>query len=345
MVYRQTRKGKGRKKMKKILLFDTSQGTKNLGDFIIMDAIHKQLQFLLENNFVISYPTHMPILHSYQMLRKNEVSKACREADYKFLCGTNLFAHNLLHITLGWNINLIDAKNYEGSISIGCGSVPSDKKINSYTKAVYHKALNHEVVHSTRDERTKDFLESLGFQAINTGCPTTWSLTEEFCKEIPKEKASNVVFTLTDYKQDEQKDEMLLQLLLENYENVYFWPQGDADYDYFRKMKNADKVKLLGANLASYHHLLSNDALDLDYVGTRLHAGIYAMQHKRRSIIINVDNRAKDMARTYGLHIIEREQIQDVPNYIKQEIETNIKLNVENIKKWKQQFEKCEEEK
>ena len=80
-------------------------------------------------------------------------------------------------------------------------------------------------------------------------------------------------------------------------------------------------------------------------MGTRLHAGIYAMQHKRRSIIINVDNRAKDMARTYGLHIIEREQIQDVPNYIKQEIETNIKLNVENIKKWKQQFEKCEEEK
>lgn len=331
--------------MKKILLFDTSQGTKNLGDFIIMEAINKQMEFLLQNHFVIRYPTHMPILHSYQMLRENEVKKACDEADYKFLCGTNLLAHNLFHITLGWNINLIEAQNYKGSISIGCGSVPSGKKINAYTKAVYKKALNHEYIHSTRDERTKEFLESLGFKAINTGCPTLWSLTEDFCKQIKKEKAENVVFTITDYKKEKEKDEELLQILLEHYKTVYFWPQGAGDDEHLKELKNSDKVTILGANLAAYKTLLEDETIDLDYIGTRLHAGIYAMQHKRRSIIVNVDNRAKDMAQTYGLPIIEREKIKELPDYLKQEIEINIKLNQENIETWKKQFIECGEEK
>ena len=61
------------------------------------------------------------------------------------------------------------------------------------------------------------FLDSMGIKAINTGCPTTWTLTPEHCCEIPIKKADNVVFTLTDYNQDTKNDPLLIELLLDNY--------------------------------------------------------------------------------------------------------------------------------
>lgn len=37
-------------------------------------------------------------------------------------------------------------------------------------------------------KKTKVFLEEMGFKAWNTGCPTLWGLTPEFCTEIPSKK-------------------------------------------------------------------------------------------------------------------------------------------------------------
>ena len=77
---------------------------------------------------------------------------------------------------------------------------------------------------------------------------------------------------------------------------------------------------------------------DIDYIGTRLHAGIYAMQNKRRSIILIVDNRARDMKKTYNLVAVERDDIQQLNKIINTTIKTNIKINENYIKEWKEQF-------
>ena len=85
--------------------------------------------------------------------------------------------------------------------------------------------------------------------------------------------------------------------------------------------------------------ILESD-LELDYIGTRLHAGIRAMQKRRRSIIISIDNRAREMGKDYNLNVIEREDIENLEEYLLSEFKTDIKLNLDNIKKWKEQFKK-----
>ena len=55
---------------------------------------------------------------------------------------------------------------------------------------------------------------------------------------------------------------------------------------------------------------------ELDYVGTRLHAGVRAMQKGRRSIILSIDNRAREMGKDYNLNVIERNDIYKLEEYI-----------------------------
>lgn len=324
--------------MKKILLFNTSYGTQNLGDFIINEAIRDEMSDILKGNFIVNYGTHNPILRITQHLKPNPISDYCKKADLKFLCGTNLFAKSLDCLTPNFNINLYDAKCYKDSISIGCGMGDNSNKITLRTKKIYKKILSNDIIHSVRDEKTKKTLEELGKKVINTGCPTLWKLTEDFCRQIPKEKANNVIFTLTDYMQNSEIDQKLIDILVENYKNVYFWVQGSEDYDYYMQFKNTSSIKVIPPSLDEYKKVLGDE--DIEYVGTRLHAGIQAMRLKKRSIIIIVDNRARDMKNTYGLVTIERARInQELNKKINSTFETKIKINETAIKKWKKQFE------
>ena len=74
-------------------------------------------------------------------------------------------------------------------------------------------------------------------------------------------------------------------------------------------------------------------------MGTRLHAGMFAMQHQKRTVILAIDNRVRDMKLTYDLNVLERGQIDQLDRYINSEIKTNLKINFKNIRKWFSQFE------
>lgn len=198
------------------------------------------------------------------------------------------------------------------------------------------KIFSKKYIHSVRDERTKKILENLGFQAINTGCPTLWSLTPEFCKQIPTDKADNVVFTLTFYDKDPKNDQKLIDILKENYNKVYFWVQGSEDYEYFKTFKNIEQIEIVSPALDSYRKILQQE--NIEYVGTRLHAGIFAMKNKKRSIILSVDNRAQDMSVTYQLNTILREQIDTLPAMLHSSFQTNVHIDQEKIQQWKDQF-------
>ena len=76
-----------------------------------------------------------------------------------------------------------------------------------------------------------------------------------------------------------------------------------------------------------------------DYIGTRLHAGIYAMQNFCRSIILIVDNRARDIKSTYNIVAIERDDIKDnLVKMINGKIDTRINIDEKAIQEWKSQF-------
>ena len=323
--------------MKKIFMFDTSNSTRNMGDYIINESINREMEKLLINNFVVRTSTHVPVGKWYQKLKVGGLLKYSIEADYKFLCGTNLFKKTLIKINTDLALNLSTSMFYKNSIAIGCGIENNTKRnFNPYTDFVYRKILSKEYIHSTRDERTKKYLNKLGFKAINTGCPTMWMLTDKHCSKIPKDKSDNVIFTLTDYCKDIDNDQKLIDLLVSKYKKVYFWIQGSGDLDYFSSFNNIKDIEIVAPNLESYRKVLEKG--NIDYIGTRLHAGIYAMQHFSRSIILIVDNRAHDIKKTYNIVAVNRNDIEQIKKLIDTSFETKIHINEKEINDWKKQF-------
>lgn len=322
--------------MQKVILFDTSSGSLNLGDYIINESVAEELKFITDNRFVAKYATHTPVMHFYQNFRQNTIVKFAQESKYKFINGTNIVAFNNFRPWPNWNVNIFNFHPYKNSILVGSGSTPNSKKINTYTKLLYKKILSANYIHSVRDERTKMALESIGLKAINTGCATLWDLTPEKCRLIPHKKASRVVFTLTDYAKDLAQDQLLIDILNKYYQKVYFWPQGSDDMGYFNELKNIANIRIVPSNIESYRQLLKTG--DIDYVGTRLHAGIFAMKNLCRSVLIAVDNRTIDMQKTYNLNAIERKDTAKLPSIITNEFETNISIDLKRIEEWKSQF-------
>jgi hypothetical protein len=44
--------------MEAVSVLDTSIATQNLGDFIIMDSVWKEVKSIFDDTFVMSFPTH-----------------------------------------------------------------------------------------------------------------------------------------------------------------------------------------------------------------------------------------------------------------------------------------------
>lgn len=322
--------------MKKVVLFDPSYATSNMGDFIINEAIMRQMKFVFNNNFLVRYSSHTPLLHIHQNLRRNLIKENCAPENLKFLGGSNLLKYNLFVFMPDWSINIFTKNLYKNAVSLGCGVATNSTKINWYTKYIYQTTLSKDYVHSARDEQAKKFLESLGFKAENTGCPTMWDLTSKFCKTIPQTKSKDVIFTLTDYEIDREKDQQLIDTLIKHYETVHFWIQGSKDLEYLQSLQNTNTIKLVNPNLEAYSEVLSQG--NIDYIGTRLHAGVFAMQHKVRSVILIVDNRARDMQKTYNINAIERDDVSNLSPMINSDFSTNIKIDESKIERWKNQF-------
>ena len=326
--------------MKNIVLFDTSMATLNHGDEIIMESFLRNGADLLDGHFVGRFPTHAPCFHFYQQTKHNPRYVFVKNADHKFICGTNLLSNKMYIPWHFWNVNLLTYHCYEGAVLVGVGSSSfpegSDRP-HWYSKLLFSKILSKKYKHSVRDERTKRIVENIlgPDTAINTGCPTLWGMTKEHCALMPTTKASRVVFTLTDYAIDRVNDQHLIDMLNRQYDEVYFWPQGTRDMKYFQTLSNTESVRVISPSVAAYDRLLNEG--DIDFVGTRLHAGIYAMQHKVRSVILAVDNRAVDMAETYNLNVLRRDD-PNLESMLCSEIVTDVNIDEQAIAMFKRQF-------
>lgn len=322
--------------MENILLLDTAFASFNKGDDIIMECTRKELAPLLENRFELNLPTHITSFHWYQVYKNSIAYRTYADCQWKFIGGSNVMVPNLLTHYAQWNINIFNYQPFIGTIMVGVGAgVGAEQGSNWYTRYIYQHMLNREFYHSARDERSKVYMESLGLKAINTGCVTMWMLTPEHCAQIPTKKADKVVFTITAGCFDE-RDQQMLDVLLRNYKEVYFWPQGHEDYAKFMTMKGADKVHVLQATKDAYDKYLTEN--DTDYVGTRLHGGVYAMRHKRRAVIIAIDERARAINEKNHLNCIEKDKMGDLEAMIVSEFETKVVMDFEKINEWKSQF-------
>lgn len=313
-------------------LLDTSIYSKNIGDQIIMDSIIVELADIFREYFFLSVPTHNYLTKANYLEMKNTI--------LQFLCGTNLLSSNMNSYNQ-WKVNLLDILYLKNIILIGVGWWKYQGNPNLYTSFLLNKLLSRTYIHSVRDNYTLEKMNLMGIKnVINTGCPTLWRLDGDHCLKIPKKKSKNVIITFTDYNQNYKLDQRFFQIVYYNYEYVYIWIQGSRDYAYIKSIiSNYDKKKIIivSPTLKSYDLILSSH-IDIDYIGTRLHAGIRAMQHKRRSIIISIDNRTIEMSKDFNLNVIPRSEIEKLKYKINEEVVTNITLDLDAIDLWKKQF-------
>lgn len=322
--------------MKKILLFDPSIATNNLGDEIIQVSIRKNWPQLFEDNYIVRMPTHTHCLG----LLQNKVfkkGKKYEDVDFKIVCGTNLLYTNMIRPMPGWNVFLWNTSTQNDSVCLGVGIGKNSEHINLYTKMIYKKILSSKLIHSVRDEAAKDFLESMGFKAVNTGCPTLWGLNQEHCRSIPTSKANRVVFTLTSYQPDVENDIKMIEILRNQYNKLFFWPQTIEDLSYLERITNIKGIGIVSPNVTSYSELLSEE--NIDYVGNRLHGGIFALQHGVRTIIIGIDYRASEMHKNFSIPYLDRKEMGALEHMIISDWNTTITgLDFDKIEMWKSQF-------
>ena len=312
-------------------VFNTAWNTDNLGDHIIMHYCRK---FLSE-----CFPDYRQTDISTHCVPSEEDEQRMRQTKYRFVCGTNLLTS---HIEQWWNWRLPDGwrakSKYRNVVLLGVGWGVYQDECSDYSRMIYRTMLNPCVMHSVRDKYTLTKLQQAGFRnVINTGCPTTWALTPEFCLDIPTQKAKEVITTITDYRRDPERDNEMLAILSRNYEHVHLWLQGKQDGEYLQTLDIPANLTTIPASLEAYEEVLRKGGVD--YVGTRLHAGIHALNHKIRSIILAVDNRATEMGRDVNLPVIQRDRIsEELEKKIKTDFATEIRINQENIDRFQAQF-------
>ncbi len=314
-----------------IALFDTSIASPNIGDQIIMDSVRRQLGPLFPGAYFVNLPTHDII---------SKISRRLVErSDYSFVGGTNLLSSDMDRHNQ-WKIGRPDAKQLSDILLLGVGWWKYQDAANRYTRKLLKAVLHPTLLHSVRDSYTQRKLAEAGIEnVVNTACVTMWGLTPTHCAQIPREKGDAVVATLTDYSRDHVHDAALLDALRRNYSKVYLWLQGVGDFEYAHSLDLPAGVELVDPSLVAYDELLAS-RLALDYVGTRLHAGIRAMEHKRRTLILAVDNRASEIGRDFNLPVIDRMRTDLLDDRLTSPGPTELSLPLDKIEMWKAQFAK-----
>ena len=317
-------------------IWSPSIGTNNLMDVQIYEIVEQELHGLFPQHFFYSIPTK-------DYLKR--FGKHTKKSQFVFVAGTNLIS-SCMHFphTKQWKLRLRDILSIRELILVGVGWRNYERQPNVYTQFLLKNLLSSRFFHSVRDSYTEAKLHSIGIHnVINTGCPTMWSLSEDLVKDIPTTKASNVVITLCKGKNtNEHTDKKILEIIKNHYEKIFFWAQSDTDMDYLKGLISAfdwmHRITILNPHLNTYKDLLKAD-LPLDSIGLRLHAGILALNHKRRAIIIGIDNRAIEISKDTDLNVIPYTQ---TLNCLEKAIYSNslhtIKMPFENIERWKTQF-------
>lgn len=311
------------------ILLDTNIRSTNSGDAIIMHFAELQLSDIWDTSHLDRIANH-GITSGVNTKQRDSL---------KILCGTNALS------TCG-DINCrialpTNPKLYKDSVLLlatGLSNVTIRQSFSRQAAATLRYILSKKYIHSVRDSHTAAELRTAGIDnVINTSCITMWKLTPDFCMTIPRQKATDVLTTITDYGFDPQLDGYMLKVLQKHYRKVYVWIQGREDEEKINSLRIPGLILVFGGfpGLQSF----CNGHTDFDYIGTRLHCGIYCLNQKIRSMIIAIDNRADDIHHDTNLPTLRREDLrQNLANVIENERITNIHIPEENIRVWKNQF-------
>lgn len=106
-----------------VTIFDTSYGSLNVGDFIIMESINDVLNEIISSPkiFLMSIPTHIDVSGNYY--------EKVKRSKLKIVCGTNLFHMEYLPISKfnSWKISIKEINILNNTLLFGVGAhIPND---------------------------------------------------------------------------------------------------------------------------------------------------------------------------------------------------------------------------
>lgn len=299
---------------------DPSLHSHNLGDTIIADSIAPIVSSLADSTSLIRLPTQ-----TYWGPGKLRRARGCGAL---IVGGTNLLTSHMRDYRQ-WKIRNYEASLLHGrALLLGVGWWQYQATPDKFTATLLKRILA-DTPHAVRDSYTKQQLESIGVDAINTGCPTMWSLPKR--PERTTEMGRSVIFTLTDYLPDVDRDRRLVRLLNGLYRKVILWPQGRRDAVLAAEMGFRGEV--LAPTVAAFNAALGRE--EIDYVGTRLHAGVRALQHGVRSTTLEIDNRAREIGRDSSLPTIRVEDLGRADNILTDSRTVELTLPTGEIQRWR----------
>lgn len=316
--------------MRIISVLDTTVTSYNLGNEIIMEAIFEIMEDLFPDDFMYRLP--------WEGRFSKAVQRYMNASDFVFFGGTNSLSSNMLsYKQIGFRVR--DLLKFDRLTLLGMGWWQYQDDPDLYSRMFIRRLLSSRTIHSVRDQYTKEKLSRIGItNVVNTCCPTTWRLTADHCSKIPLSRSDCVMVTLTDYNRSRDVDLALLKILNEFYKEIYYWIQGAGDLEYIKSFAEyRDRIKIVPPKLKKYDGILKSN--DCDYIGTRLHAGIRAIQHHKRALILSVDNRASEISNDVRLNVVSRFDLDGIRNFICQETETKLIIPFDEIFRWKAQFQ------
>ncbi len=279
-----------------VIIYNTAIESDNLGDEIIVKALKDYLQSIGKNCSYHEVATHT-------VPSKEEIFRL-KSARIVIVCGTN-FLWPQMEFVSNWRFTE-DMIEIPRILLVGVGWAGYNM-ITPYTRLFLKKILNNGFIHSVRDEYTKTQLERIGIiNVLNTNCITMWNLQDKV-HSIPSKKADTVIFSLTSHRKLLEYDCLMISILRKNYDKLIFWPQGNHDLEYLKGIDDLHEVEIIPRSLEAFENYLISG--DVDYIGTRLHGGIFALNHSVRTIIIGIDNRAIEIAKDTGIPVVCYENI------------------------------------
>lgn len=289
-----------RRKVRHVHLLDTSVATDNIGDEVIVEAARKHLLPSFLDCYITSSSTH----DGMGAMGRHFASRA----DIVFLLGTNALSSTYrVGRRSGWCLNKPDVEALQGRlVLVGVGANRTFENLEWRQRRFLRRVLSSSFLHSVRDESARSIVEAAGLNAINTSCPTMWDWDDGQRFDLGGQKGS-VCFSLTAYKPHES-DRAMIAILRKKYQRLLFWPQMFADVEYLENIDDTAGIEIIAPNLEAYDQVLANP--DLDVIGSRLHGGLRALAHGRRTLIIEIDNRAREIGRDTGLPTLPRASIE-----------------------------------
>ncbi len=319
----------------KVCLFDpgldnnSGQPSGNLGDLVIQQAVDRELRTAIGDFSLTRISTHET--------PTPELRRALGQADFIVVGGSNILTSEM-NVYRQWVISIRHAFAVRRAILLGAGWWKYQNPPNLYTRFFFRLLLSRKHTHSVRDGYTLKQLAAAGWKnAVNTGCPTIWPLDGRSERDYPGSKAANVLLMLSDFAPDLEADRRLAEILSQRYEKVFVFPQGKFDLDYLRNFQMPWIV--LDRDIGSLNRFLA-DTPSLDYIGTRLHGGIHCLNRGIRSLILEVDNRATEMGRDFGLPTVARHDFAAIEAWTERTLPFRVHLDTKAIETWRKQFRK-----